>query len=188
MESRFPLWSRDGGRKAGEGGVEGDGGGGREVQGTDVVGADGDARPGIGVGGEEGIGESAGFGAEDKGVAGAVGDGVVAAVGGGGEEVQAVGVGGREIGEGGGPVGVDADVDGIPVVEAGAAEVFVVDGKAEGFDEVEDGSGGGAEARDVASVGRDFGMDEDDVERGGGPGDLVVGDAGMVGFHGVIRG
>ena len=56
-----------------------------------------------------------GFGAEDEGVAGTVGDGVVAAVGGGGEEVQAVGGRKGEVGEGGSPVGVDADVDGIPV-------------------------------------------------------------------------
>jgi hypothetical protein len=79
---------------------------------------------------------------------------------------------------------MNLDVDGIPVVEAGAAELGVGDLEAEGFDEMEAGAGGGAEARDVAGVGGNFGVDEDDIERDGRPAEIEYGLAGVGVLHG----
>lgn len=54
------------------------------------------------------------------------------------------------------------------IIEPRAAHLGVVDGKAQRFDEVQGAAGVGAQADDVAGVGRDFGLDKDDVEHGGG--------------------
>jgi hypothetical protein len=61
-------------------------------------------------------------------------------------------------------------VDGGPVVEAGALQAAVVEAEPEPADEVEAGAGGGAEARHVAGVRRDFGLPEGDVQHAGGSG------------------
>ena len=97
---------------------------------------------------------------------------MVELTGGGEEPASGVGEGGFVGGEG----GVKGEVDGFPVVESGAAELFFGEVEAEGFDEVEGGGGGGAEASDVAGVGGDDGFDEDDVKGDGGPveGELVA--------------
>ena len=54
----------------------------------------------------------------------------------------------------------------LPIVEPGALEGFVVDGKAERPHEVKCGVGGEAKPGDVAGIGRDFRLDEDDIEHG----------------------
>ena len=53
------------------------------------------------------------------------------------------------------------------IIQPCAAHFCVVDGKAQRFDEVQGAAGVGAQADDVAGVGRDFGLDKDDVEHGG---------------------
>lgn len=59
---------------------------------------------------------------------------------------------------------MDMELKLLPVIHSGAAEVFVVEGEAEGFDEVEGSGGEGAEAADVAGVLGDFRLEEDDME------------------------
>ena len=62
------------------------------------------------------------------------------------------------------------------IIQPRTAHLGVVDGKAQRFDEVQGAAGVGAQADDVAGVGRDFGLDKDDVEHGGGPeGWMVLG-------------
>ena len=53
------------------------------------------------------------------------------------------------------------------IIQPCAAHFCVVDGKAQRFDEVQGAAGVGAQADDVAGVGRDFGLDKDDVKHGG---------------------
>ena len=53
------------------------------------------------------------------------------------------------------------------IIQPCAAHLGVIDGKAQRFDEVQGAAGVGAQADDVAGVGRDFGLDKDDVEHGG---------------------
>ena len=50
------------------------------------------------------------------------------------------------------------------IVEAGAPELFVFHREAERLDEVQPRAGVGGEADDVARVGRDLGVDENDVK------------------------
>jgi hypothetical protein len=146
-----------------EGFVEGDANGGGEVEASGRI-FHGDAEAAGGVLVEEGFGETFGFAAEDEAVAVVVGGVPEGAGGFGGEEPEA------------GPLpypvlkmepGVpEVDVAVLPVVHAGAAEGFFVEGESEGLDEVESGAGGEAEAGDVAGVWGDFGFDEGDLEHG----------------------
>ena len=53
------------------------------------------------------------------------------------------------------------------IIQPRTAHLGVVDGKAQRFDEVQGAAGVGAQADDVAGVGRDFGLDKDDVKHGG---------------------
>lgn len=53
------------------------------------------------------------------------------------------------------------------IIQPRTAHLGVVDGKAQRFDEVQGAAGVGAQADDVAGVGRDFGLDKDDMEHGG---------------------
>ena len=163
-----------------EGFVDNNGDGAGEVEGTDVVGEDGDAEYGIGMGGEDVVGEPLGFAAEDEGVAGAIVDLGVGAGAAGAEKKKAGGLEGIEAGL---PRGMDLDVDGVPIVEAGPAELGVGDLESEGFDEMELRAGGGAEAGDVAGVGGDFGINEHDVERDRRPAEGEVGFARVGVFH-----
>ncbi len=72
------------------------------------------------------------------------------------------------------------DVDEVPVVDPGAAYGLLIDTKPEAPDEVQGRGRGGAEARDVAGVLRNLGLDEHDVEgrREGGGAELTVHDSG----------
>ncbi len=62
------------------------------------------------------------------------------------------------------PVGVDPQVHVIPVVESRALEVAVVDLESERLDEVKWRAGRGAEAGDVAGIGRDLRLDQRHVQ------------------------
>ena len=105
--------------------------------------------------------ETGGFAAEDDVV---VGRGLHFAV-----EFGAAGLDEPELGGGrkflreGAPVGPAMPLDVLPVIHARAFELGIVELEAEGFDEMERRAGGGAEARDVAGVGRDFGFEQDEV-------------------------
>ena len=74
---------------------------------------------------------------------------------------------------------MDLNLDGIPIIEPGAAELGVGDFESQRLDQVETGAGGGAKAGDVAGVGRNFGVDEDDVQRDGRPAEIEFGFSGM---------
>jgi hypothetical protein len=60
---------------------------------------------------------------------------------------------------------MDVEVDERPVVEAGAAEVAVLEREAEAADQVERGAGRSAQAGDRPGVLRDLRLDEDDRQR-----------------------
>ena len=53
----------------------------------------------------------------------------------------------------------------MPVVEAGALERAIVDAKAQRLDQVQRAAGSRAQARDVAGVGGDPGLDQDEMQR-----------------------
>src|SRR5579884_2923137 len=53
----------------------------------------------------------------------------------------------------------------LPVIQAGALQFSIVDSKAERLDQMQLASGSGAQARDVAGIGRNFRLDKRDVER-----------------------
>jgi hypothetical protein len=55
-------------------------------------------------------------------------------------------------------------MDMLPIVHAGAFEMPVRDLESERFDQVQLGSGGGAEACDVARIRWDLGLEQDDAE------------------------
>ena len=133
------------------------------------------------MGGEQVVGEPPGFAAEDERVAGAVLDMIIAPGAAGAVEKD---TGGPDTAEERRPGGVDLDLHGVPVVEAGAAELGVGDLETEGFDEMQAGAGGGAEAGDVAGVGGDFGADEDDVEGDLRPAEIEFGLARVGVLHG----
>lgn len=121
----------------------------------------GDAEPLILILFEEGLGKTGGFAAEHEVV--------VRSEGGFGVALRAIGFDEPE-GAGWwklrlevGPVFVAMPGDVLPVIHAGAFELTVVELEAEGFDQVKSCAGGGAEAGDIAGVGRDFWFEQDDV-------------------------
>src|ERR1019366_2757146 len=126
----------------------------------------GDADGAVGEAREELLGEADALPAEDEGVARGEGGVEVARGGDGGEEVKPgagrlARPGVEEVLE----VDVLADVHEVPVVDPGTAHAVVVDAETQRADEVHGGGRGGAEAGDVARVGRDLRLDEDHVER-----------------------
>ena len=163
-----------------------------EVQAA-VVGAHGQAQQVVGAQAVlHVVGQAGGLAAKDQAVAGQEVMVVGAFVAAGAQAVQAAGEGdlsgvavGRLAGRGlGGRAGrcghggLHAVQKGCPVLVHGHGREFmiiqprtahlgVVDGKAQRFDEVQGAAGVGAQANDVAGVGRDFGLDKDDVEHGG---------------------
>ncbi len=64
-------------------------------------------------------------------------------------------------------IGMLRDLGPFVIVESGTFELAVVQGKTKWVDEMEPGTGIGAQAYNVAGVGRNFGLVEDDVEHGG---------------------
>ena len=58
----------------------------------------------------------------------------------------------------------DVDIDILPIIEASAADLFVIEGEPEGTDEVERRSGGEAEAAGGPGIVRDLRGEEDEVE------------------------
>ena len=63
------------------------------------------------------------------------------------------------------PVGVMTDVEFVPVVHAGTAELGVVDLEAQRMHQVQDAARHGAHAPDVAGVRRDLRAEQDEMER-----------------------
>jgi hypothetical protein len=57
------------------------------------------------------------------------------------------------------------DAHGVPVVETRALECPIVDAKTERLDEVQRTAGSGAQSRDVSGVGRNLGLDQNDMQR-----------------------
>ncbi len=53
------------------------------------------------------------------------------------------------------------------IVQAGALELLVAEVKAQGLDQVQARAGIGAQADHIARVGRNFGLEQDDIEDGG---------------------
>ena len=158
-----------------------------------VVGAHGQAQQVVGAQAVlHVVGQAGGLAAKDQAVAGQEAMVVGAFVAAGAQAVQAAGEGdlscvavgrlaGRGLLSGGGSCdhgSLHAVQKGCPVLVHGhgrefmiiqpcAAHLGVVDGKTQRFDEVQGAAGVGAQADDVAGVGRDFGLDKDDVEHGG---------------------
>ncbi len=55
------------------------------------------------------------------------------------------------------------------VIEPGAPHAGIVEREAERFDQMQLGAGIGAQANDVAGVGRDFRLDQDDMKQADSP-------------------
>ena len=158
-----------------------------------VVGAHGQAQQVVGAQAVlHVVGQAGGLAAKDQAVAGQEAMVVGALVAAGAQAVQAAGEGDLSCVAVGGLAGGDLRVGagccghgslhavqkGCPVLVHGhgrefmiiqprTAHLSVVDGKAQRFDEVQGAAGIGAQADDVAGVGRDFGLNKDDVEHGG---------------------
>jgi hypothetical protein len=113
---------------------------------------------------KEGFGEAFGFATEDQEVA-VLEIGIPKGVGGFGGEHPGTGPLPHPV-EKVGPGIPNADIAFVPVVHARAAKGFFIEGKSEGSDKVETGSGRLAEAGDVAGVWRNFGFDEDHMKHG----------------------
>ena len=64
------------------------------------------------------------------------------------------------------PVSVSCQFGVFVVVQTGAAHVFVFHGKTQRFHQVQGAAGVGRQADDVAGVGRDFGLDQNDMKHG----------------------
>ena len=111
-----------------------------------------------------GLRQAAALGAEQQGVAVAVVHRVAAARAAGGNAEQAARCNGAAEGV---QMGVHRDIGEFVIVEAGAAQARVVELEAQRFDEMQPRAGVGAQANDVARVGRDLRLEEDDVERHG---------------------
>ena len=108
-------------------------------------------------------GQAAGFAAEDENIVAAehlFERGVLAR----GGHCPAAAIAQR--GLAGAPVHVAEDAGVFVVVKAGAAQGLVVDVETERFDEVEFGAGIGAQPDDVAGIGGDFRLKEDDGDHG----------------------
>ena len=135
----------------------------------------------FGMGGEQVVGESPGFGAEYQRVARLVGGPAVQAGTAGAEQEETRGADGPEAGV---PIGMDADIEGIPVIESGTAEPGRGKREAERFHEMKPRPGGGAQTGDVSGVGRDFRMDQHHVKRDVRPAEVKIGLSGMRVLHG----
>lgn len=112
------------------------------------------------------LGEPDALFAKDQGVAGGIDRAQIADAGKSAEEVQtALRALARPRPEKSIEVGVLPNVDEMPVVHARTTHAVLVDSKAERADQVQRASRGRAQPRDIAGIGRDLGLDEDDVQR-----------------------
>ena len=134
--------------------------GGGEVEAADALLGDGEALGRIFL--QEGVGQAFAFAAKNEVVSAAEGFVPVGAFGFGGEVEES----GFRPGGGlqGGEVRPAAAVDVFPIVEAGTLQGAVINIESQWPDEVKNGAGGEAKAADIAGVGRNFRLDEDDVE------------------------
>jgi len=60
-----------------------------------------------------------------------------------------------------------AKLDGGPIVQTGTPEMFIVQGKTEGFNKMQKSARGGAQAGNIPRVGRYFRFDKNNLEKGG---------------------
>jgi len=111
------------------------------------------------------IGQAAGFGAEDKTIARLEAHGADQPTAARGESEQALGARLQRLHQRV-PTGVRLQRGVFVIVEPGAAELFVIQRKTQRFNQVQGAAGIGAQADDVAGVGRNFGLDKNDVEHG----------------------
>jgi hypothetical protein len=115
------------------------------------------------MGGDQGLGQSSGFTAADQKITGLKGDVPVGGFSLGGEKPSAIGGrSGEKIVEGVPKLNFDV----LPVVEPGAADLFVIEREAERFDEMEGRARREAETTSCAGVVGNFGGDENEVEHG----------------------
>jgi hypothetical protein len=120
----------------------------------------------IGVVLEQDLGQSDTLSAEDKGVTGCVDRPQVAYAREGAEKMQAsLRTLFRPCAKEGGEIGMCPNVDEIPVVHAGASDAVLVDSKPEPPHEMKRRGRRGTQPRDIARVGRNLRLDEDDVQR-----------------------
>ena len=64
------------------------------------------------------------------------------------------------------PVRIAAEVEMIPVIHTGAAQMLFIKGKSERIDQMKNASGGNGKPADGSGVLGDFGGDKNDIERG----------------------
>ena len=112
---------------------------------------------------EQIFGEAGGFAAEDEVIVGLVLNFGIIARAGGFDEPEAGG--GWQLVVECDPIFPTVPFQVLPVIEAGAFEIFIFEFETERFDQVQGRAGGSAEARDVAGVGRDFRLEQDDVHK-----------------------
>src|SRR3989475_7304125 len=144
--------------------VEDDGHRGGEVEAPNVLARERDAEGGLGVRAADGGGEAAALAPEDEEVVGAEAHRGVRARG---SRREAEEPARRARGEERLPARVPGEPHVRPVIEAGAAEMAVVDREPERIDQVERRGGGGAEAAGPAGGLPGLGRDPDDVPGGG---------------------
>ena len=121
----------------------------------------GEVEPAVAVAFEELGGEAGGFASEDKIVIGSE-SGVSVSAGAVGFDEPEAGGRGKLLFEVG-PVFPAMPGEVLPVVHARAFQLFVVELKSEGLDEVQGSVSGGTEPGDVAGVRRNLGLEKDDV-------------------------
>ena len=59
---------------------------------------------------------------------------------------------------------MDLDVRPLAVIQPRATQAAVVEDKAQGLDQVQPDAGVGAQAHDIAGIGRNLGLEKDDIE------------------------
>jgi hypothetical protein len=113
-------------------------------------------------------GQAMSFAAEQEAIAILIADARVDGFGSGREgkdaKRRAAGVGPSPLERGVGVV--PAHVNGVPVIEPGAAQRAIIQPEAQAADQMQSRAGRGAQAGDVTCVGRNFGFQERDVQQG----------------------
>lgn len=148
--------------KACERSIRRDAYGSREVQTTYSIRRHGDSYQAFGISSSRFSRETGGFFPEHKGISAAINNCIIPSGRMGCEEPESF----AEIFKGLIKARVDGDLKFVPVIQSGALERAIVDGKAKRLDEVECTPGRSAQARDVSGIGWDLRFHEDDVKRG----------------------
>jgi len=109
--------------------------------------------------------QAAGFRTEDQGIVAGIADRVVAHGTTGTECKQPLRLDGRQRGS---KIIMHLDARGFVIVKPGAAELAVIQGESKRAYQVQMRAGIGAQADDIAGIGRDFGLVQDDIKHGVG--------------------